>query len=184
MKIILTVLITIAAMVVIGLGIIFFGLYDVSASKPEGALRQWAFSTARDNSVERRAKGIVAPPLNDSAQIQTGYLHYSKMCVTCHGAPGIQPSEIGQGLNPPAPDLSEAVSDLSDAELYWILKNGIRMTGMPAFGKTHNEDALWAMVSFVRLLPNMTPAEFQSYGQAQNSEGETEPEGDEHHHSH
>jgi mono/diheme cytochrome c family protein len=184
MKIILTVLITIAAMIVIGLGIVFLGFYDVSASKPEGAVRQWAFSTAMDNSVARQAKRIVAPPLSDSAQIQTGYLHYSEMCVTCHGAPGIKPSEIGQGLNPLAPDLSEAVSDLSDAKLYWILKHGIRMTGMPAFGKTHNEDALWAMVSFVRLLPKMTPAEFQSYGQAQNSEEEAKPEELEHHHSH
>jgi mono/diheme cytochrome c family protein len=82
------------------------------------------------------------------------------MCVTCHGAPGVDPSEAGQGLNPPAPDLTLAkVQARSDGELFWIIQNGIRMTGMPAFGPTHKEQAIWRMVAFVRHLPELSKDE-------------------------
>jgi len=78
------------------------------------------------------------------------------MCFSCHGAPGHKPSEIGRGLNPKPPQLdAEEIQGRSDAELYWIIKNGVRMTGMPAFGPTHEEKELWSIIAFLRRLPEM-----------------------------
>jgi mono/diheme cytochrome c family protein len=86
--------------------------------------------------------------------------HYKEMCVFCHGAPGVDASEAGEGLNPPAPDLTLAkIQKRSDGELFWILQNGIRMTGMPGFGPTHKDEELWKIVAFLRHLPELTPDE-------------------------
>ncbi len=159
--------------VLVGLGIvaIYTGAYDVSAAKPEASLTAWVLSTMMDHSVMRQAKGIVVPSLEDSALTSIGFDHYNEMCVTCHGSPSGGRSEAGRGLNPPAPDLSETAKDWTSAELYWIIKNGIKMTGMPAFGPTHDEHKLWAMVAFVQKLPGMTPEQYKAFSsEAENSE--------------
>jgi len=83
------------------------------------------------------------------------------MCVTCHGAPGVLPSEIGVGLSPPAPDLSH-IDDLNSAEIYWIIRHGIDMTGMPAFSRTHDDASLWAMTAFVQRLSQVSPLQYDS----------------------
>jgi len=179
MKTLLTVVITLAALAALGLIVIFTGSYDVSAANSENSLMRWVLSTTSDNSIEHHAKGIEVPPLGDSAQVVMGFEHYQEMCVTCHGAPGVERSEIGKGLNPHGPNLAKSIGDLSDAELFWITKNGIKMTGMPAFGKTHSDDKIWAIVSFVKKLPKMNPIEFQAYKATYGEEGE-EMEMDEH----
>jgi len=157
---ILIVLVLIAAGV--GLYVVFSGSYDVTAIHPHGSLVAWAAGTAVDNSVRRHAKGITVPPLGSTAQIATGFLHYNEMCVTCHGAPGILHSEIGEGLYPPPPDLQEAIKDWTPAELFWIMKTGFKDTGMPAFGSTHSDQELWAMTAFALRLPTMSPGQYDS----------------------
>jgi mono/diheme cytochrome c family protein len=83
----------------------------------------------------------------------------------CHGAPGVEESEFGQGLNPPAPDLTlPVIQKMSDGELFWIVSNGIRMTGMPAFSPTHKPEEVWKIVSFVRHLPELTDEEQKALG--------------------
>ena len=184
MKIIITVIATIAGLIVLGLAAVLSGITNVSAENQDKGLVKWVLSTASDRSIERHAKGIDVPPLGDSAQVAMGFEHYQEMCVTCHGAPGVDRSEIGKGLNPHAPNLSKSTGDMSDAELYWVLKNGIKMTGMPSFGKTHSEEQLWAMVSFVKKLPEMTEEQYQTYVSA-HPEGEgMEMEEHEHQHEH
>ena len=82
--------------------------------------------------------------------------------MVCHGAPGVDPGEIGQGLNPGAPDLTlPRTQARSDGELYWIVSEGIRMTGMPAFGSTYRDEQIADLVAFVRSLPKLSPAEQQ-----------------------
>ena len=182
MKIPLTIIITVAALIVVGLATVFLGVYNVSAMNREGNLQRWLFSTAKNHSITRRAGNITVPPLGDSTKVAIGYMHYDEMCVTCHGGPGIEPSDIGQGLNPRAPELSGLVAKLSDAELYWILKNGIKMTGMPAFGNTHTDEQLWDMVAFVRLLPEMSPERYQAFAERMgDDESEEMMEMNEHH---
>ncbi len=162
-KILLTLAITLAVMIGLALAIIYTGIYDVSAANPEGSLTRWVLSTTMDNSVRHHAGGVVVPSLDDSALVGLGFDHYNEMCVTCHGSPTSRRSEAGRGLNPPAPDLSEAAGDWTPAELYWIIKNGIKMSGMPAFGQTHDERELWGMVAFVRKLPGMSQERYRAF---------------------
>jgi hypothetical protein len=85
---------------------------------------------------------------------------FEAMCVECHGRPGKKPAAVGQGLNPVPPDLADVATRRSAAELFWVTKHGIRMTGMPAWGATHDDEALWPVVAVMSALPGMEPADY------------------------
>jgi len=140
----------------------FSGAYDVAAVPVERGLLEQQLARISDRSVERHAAGIQVPPLTDPAMVKLGAAHYRDMCVGCHGAPGVKPSEIGVGLNPHPPNLVHSAGDMAPNELYWVVKNGIKMTGMPAFGPTHDEHELWSMVAFVEGLPKLSPEAYQA----------------------
>jgi len=159
--ILLTAASTAVVALVIAVVTAYSGCVDVSATSHSSGLTRWFLTTTRDHSISAGAKGVVVPPLDDPATLAMGADHYQEMCVTCHGAPGIEPSEVGQGLEPPAPKLP---TDRPAAETYWVVKNGIRMTGMPAFGKTHDDHKIWAIVAFVERLRGMTPGEYRKLG--------------------
>jgi mono/diheme cytochrome c family protein len=163
MKIFLAVIITLVALIIIGLAFIYSGVYNVAAINPPGSLETWFFSTISDNSVESHSKGIIPPPLDDSTFVDEGFRLFDRMCVGCHGAPGIDPGRNSRSFNPVPPNLTESVTDLSDAEIFWIVKNGIKMTAMPAFGKTRTDDEIWQIVSIVHRLPDMTPDQYQAF---------------------
>jgi len=143
-------------------GYVLCGLYDVSASQPDNAAIRWLLVTARDRSIDRRAAEITVPPLTDPKLIQEGFEHYHEMCTGCHLAPGIGSSEIRAGLNPQPPVLADVVPHTSPARLFWVIKHGVKMTGMPAWGTSHSDQMIWAMVAFLERLPTMTPAEYQA----------------------
>lgn len=154
--------------VIVGLAAFLFvksGLYNVSAAYPDPAPVAWILGTTMDNSVKRHARGIEAPPLDDPKMIEAGLGHYRQDCMFCHGAPGVKIGEVGRGLNPDPPKLTESAGDWKPNELFWITKNGVRMTGMPAWGKTHKDVHLWHIVAFLRKLPGMTPAQFKDLAQ-------------------
>ena len=146
----------------IGVAFIYSGLYNVSARWRDSAPVAWVLSTTMDHSVHRHARGIKAPPLDDPTMIEAGLSHYREDCVMCHGAPGVKIGEVGRGLNPDPPEMTEAASDWRPSELFWITKNGIRMSGMPAWGVTHSDKDIWEVVAFARKLPGMKPAEYQA----------------------
>ena len=151
-----------AISIAVFLGCVYSGIYDVSASQPDNAVMRWLLVTARDRSIERRAADITVPPLDDPSLIQEGFEHYHEMCTGCHLAPGLDSSEIREGLNPQPPVLAKAVPGLSPAQLFWVIKNGVKMTGMPAWGTSHSDQMIWAMVAFLEQLPHMTPAEYRA----------------------
>ena len=91
--------------------------------------------------------------------IRAGAGHYQE-CIVCHGGPGKSPAEFSETMRPPPPDLAKVAERWNDAELFWIVNHGIRMTGMPAFGRIYTEDKVWAIVAFIRQLPDMSEAEF------------------------
>jgi mono/diheme cytochrome c family protein len=143
-------------------GYVYSGLYDAAAATPHSPPVRWLLSAAMRSSVERRAAGIVPPfSLENPERTRSGFAAYDDMCAVCHGTPGSEPSVIAQGLNPEAPDLADEADEWSDGELFWIIKQGIRMTGMPAFGPTHDEGELWDVVAFVRQLPELDAQEYQ-----------------------
>ena len=114
--------------------VVYSGVYDVAATKPHLGVTYWALSTIMDRSIHHHAAGIPVSKTYESPDLAEGYEHFSEMCVACHGAPGIEPNDVGRGLYPPAPDLAEAANDWTPSELFCIVQHGIKMSGMPAFG--------------------------------------------------
>ncbi len=139
----------------------FSGVINVAATEPHSPLTEFILGTTMDNSVRYHAQGISTPSLEDPAMITEGFSHYREMCVACHLAPGVDSTELHKGLMPEPPDLKDAAEEWKPAELFWVIKNGVKMTGMPAWGPTHSDDKLWAIVAFVKKLPHMTAEQYQ-----------------------
>jgi mono/diheme cytochrome c family protein len=135
--------------------------FNVAAAEPHAGFASWAFSAVMQRSVKARAQAVTPPPVPPSQKIGEAFRNFNEMCVQCHGAPGREPSVVGKGLNPRPPPLSDAVRRWDRAELFWIVKNGIKMTGMPAFGPTHSDEELWLLVAFLERLPNTNPEQFK-----------------------
>jgi mono/diheme cytochrome c family protein len=160
MRFLAGVLVGVALLGAAAIFLVVSGLFEVAAAVPPGSVETRLARFALERSVSRRAPHATNPVGKDADALRAGREHYKDMCVACHGAPGVDPSEIGEGLNPPAPDLTlERVQRLSDGELFWIVQNGIRMSGMPAFGPNHKERQIWEIVAFLRHLPSITPEE-------------------------
>jgi len=148
-------------LVLLGFVIVFAtGSYNVSALSSPSKFEKSVATFTLDRSVAKRAPSTHNPFGATPETLRSGRAHYRENCVTCHGAPGVEESEAGMGLNPPAPDLTlPAIQRMSDGELFWVISNGIRMTGMPAFSLTHKPDEIWKIVAFVRHLPELNDAE-------------------------
>jgi len=158
------VLVIIVLLIIAGVGAVAFlysGIYNVSASYPDSKLADWVFSTTSDNSVRRHARSVKAQPLDDPALLKRGAAHFAGMCVGCHGAPGTAQDEVAEGLMPSPPEYTELTEDWTSSEVFWIVKNGIRMTAMPCFGKTHDDDAIWAIVAFTEQLKTLSPDDYK-----------------------
>jgi len=186
MRIFFWTIITVFLLAVVGgLFFIFSGKYDVAATSEDPAILRWILQTTREESIELRADAIVPPAdavLNDPETIRDGFEHYEEMCVVCHGAPGVDAGEAREGLNPEPPLLVDQDEDLTPGEAFWVVKNGIKMTGMPAWGPTHSDDRIWAIVAFVKKLPGLSAADYRAMQQALGDSGaEHHESGAEHH---
>ena len=145
---------------IIPFAVLALGLVDLSASNEPGKVESWLAPWAFARSMAHRAPVTKNPFASNTSVLPSGMAHYRENCVICHGAPNVPSSELAQGLNPPAPKLhTDDTQALKDGELFWIIKNGIRMTGMPAFGETHSDEEIWHIVTFVRHLPAITDKE-------------------------
>jgi len=154
-KLVVTILILMIAALAGAAGFVYSGIYDVGADVPHGNLVGRLLSTTSRVSVQRRAADIDVPELSDDTLKLAGANDFKAMCAGCHGAPGQEPQALGRGLNPAPPDLAESATRMTPAELFWVTKHGIRMTGMPAWGATHDDDALWPVVAFMMALPQL-----------------------------
>ena len=160
-----TAIITLAATslaVALGLTVtVFSGLYNVAADDPHYPLVASALNMLRDRSISRRSRDVVVPDLEAPAMIAEGAEHYAGMCTGCHLAPGVTDSEIRPGLYPQPPNL--AVAGIDDPKAaFWAIKHGIKMSGMPAWGTSHDDEAIWNIVAFLRKMPSMTPEAYQA----------------------
>jgi mono/diheme cytochrome c family protein len=143
-----------------GFAAIYAGAYDVAATEPHWPITHWILEMARMRSIKAHSAGITAPPaFDDPANIPIGVKHFAAHCAVCHGAPGVPRGEIAQGLYPQPPDLAVAAKLYSDGELFWIVKHGIKMTGMPAWND-HSDEQLWATVAFLKKLPGMSEQDY------------------------
>ena len=152
-----------ALVAVIGASLfVYAGVYNVAADIPHTQPAFWLMTTVRERSVAVRAMDIVVPrDLDDPKRIAAGAGQYAEMCSGCHLAPGMKRTEISRGLYPRAPELRRGRHS-TPAEDFWVVKHGVKMTGMPAWGVTHNDEILWDVVAFLRKLPELTPDEYQA----------------------
>ena len=153
----------IAVLIVIGVGLGMFawsGLYNIGADDHHYRATLAFVQTLRDRSIHVRSEHVKAPNLNDPQLILKGAGQYAAMCTGCHLAPGMKTSEIRPGLYPQPPNLSRVHVDPQDA--FWVIKHGIKMSAMPAWGFSHDDATIWSMVAFLRKLPAMTPAQYQA----------------------
>ena len=142
------------------------GLYPIGADNPHTRVVYWALETLRERSVANASKDIVVPALDDPKLLLSGGPDYNEMCASCHLKPGKTESDLSLGLYPVPPNLTISHGDHGDGHVspeqrFWVIKHGIKASGMPAWGLTHDDQRIWAMVAFVQKLPELTRLQYQ-----------------------
>ncbi len=175
------VVLALASLLIVGI-FVWSGIYNIAAddthTKPVYSMLQML----RERSITARANKLHPPPnLNDAARIRQGAGNYDAMCTGCHLAPGMAETELSKGLYPVPPNLSKA--DVKDpAHHFWVIKHGIKASGMPAWGKSMSDEYIWNMVAFIQQLPALDAAQYEalvaSSGGHSHGGGETMPHGD------
>jgi len=147
----------------------FGGFYSVAGTVEDPAAVNWALVRVRTASIQRHATDKPPGNLGDAATIEAGARAYNEQgCVTCHGAPGVKWAKFSEGLHPDPPDLKEVAGELTPPEIFWVVKNGINMTGMPSFGAVGvQDDELWKITAFVKKFPNVSDDDFKKWTAAQ-----------------
>lgn len=161
MKILLAILATVLLAAAGAIGYVMSGTYNVAATVPHTGAAAWLLHELKERSIETHALDTGVAP-TDSAMLARGFHEIHEMCVACHGAPGVEPSAVGKGMRPQPPDLGEAAEEFTDGQLLWVVKHGIKLAGMPAFGPTHSDSTLWGIVGAMRQMPGMSPEEYQA----------------------
>ena len=154
------------------------GVYNIGADEPHWPLTHRTIEALRDRSIDARAKALAVPPLDDPALVLKGAGEYVAMCTGCHLAPGMDDSEMRQGLYPQPPDLSKM--RVAPETAFWVIKHGIKMTAMPAWGQTHDDATIWSMVAFLKKLPDLSPEAYRDLA----AEASADDGHDDHHHGH
>lgn len=155
-----------AIVVAVAAAVFFFGgFFNVAATDPDPFLVDWTLKRVRMASVARHAGVTGAVSLEDPAVVQAGARAFAERgCVFCHGAPGAPYQKFAEGLRPDPPDLAETGKAREPAQLFWVIKNGIKMTGMPSFGIAGLDDKeIWSLVAFVKKLPTVSEADFKAW---------------------
>lgn len=142
-----------------GVAVVFGGLYDTSAKTPHSKTVAWAIHQTMIHSVKRRASDL--GPLPATASFWSGAREYQAHCMACHGGPGVDRASWAKGMLPTPPFLVDASSHWSRRELYNIVYDGVKMTGMPAWGEIESDRQISDIVAFLEITPKMTPAQFR-----------------------
>ncbi|MBC7137564.1 MAG: c-type cytochrome, partial [Defluviimonas sp.] len=139
------------------------GLVSIAASSGHWSATRWFLGWTMTNAVGTQAMLVDKPEgldLDDPTLVRRAAGHFATGCAACHGAPGVPQSPVVRQMVPSPPRLEEKVAEWSDEELFWIVKNGIKFSGMPAWPAQSRDDEVWAQVAFLRALPGMTRADY------------------------
>lgn len=156
------VVVTLLILLLTALFVVYTGSYNVAASEGHTPVVRWAFTRTMENAVKDEAAEIQAPQITN-AMIEEGAAEYKAMCQHCHAGPGVEHAEWSEGILPQPPHLVEAAAEWEPNEVFWLVKHGLKMTAMPAFGSTHDDDTLWSIAAFVKELPGMTAQEYAAF---------------------
>ncbi len=152
---------------VAALVLFFGGFFNVAATNPEPAPVSWALIQVRMASVDRNATEQPPSGYDTPEKVQAGAKAYmARGCTSCHGGPGVEWQKFSEGLRPDPPDLTKIVKEREPRHLFWVIKNGINMTGMPSFEKAGVPDPeIWSMVAFLKKLPDVKEEDFKKWVQ-------------------
>lgn len=143
----------VAAVALTAIAFVYSGIYSVAADKPHWQVTKWLLETVRVQSITTRALDIEVPKLEDRALAVRGAGEYAQMSVSCHLAPGSTESAPRQGLYRQPPDLT--AHEVEPGAAFWVIKHGIKATGMPAWGASHDDETLWSLVAFLQRRPTL-----------------------------
>ena len=151
-------------------GFFFGGFFSVAADDRDPNIVNWAIIQVREASIARHAADRPPASLDDRDLVRAGARAYSELgCINCHGGPGVKPADFSEGLNP-APNLKKVIGKLLPQEVFWVIKNGIKMTGMPSFGAGKPSPApdkeIWAVVAFLKNLQSVSDEDFKAWSAA------------------
>ena len=155
-----------AIVVAVGAAFFFFGgFFNVAASEPDPGVVNWALIKVRMASIAHHANVNSPINLDDASIVQAGAKAFAvRGCANCHGAPGVNWQKFSEGLQPDPPDLKDVVKEREPAQLFWVVKHGIKMTGMPSFGAIGADDKeVWSIVAFIKKIPNVSEADFKAW---------------------
>ena len=155
-----------AILAVVGAAVFFFGgFWSVAESQDDPAIVNWALASVRGSSVAWHATAVAPADLDEPATVQAGARAYATIgCVNCHGGPGVKWAKFSEGLKPVPADLVAMAKARTPSELFWVIKNGVKFTGMPSFGLAGASDKdLWSIVAFVHKLPTVTEADYKAW---------------------
>jgi mono/diheme cytochrome c family protein len=148
-----------------GAAVVYFGLYDVTATRESPAPVYRFLHTVMRRSVSERADGIHVPDLREPGRVRSGFLLYREHCEQCHGAPGVSPQPFAIGLRPQPPSLLIPAREWPSSHIYWVIKYGVTMSAMPEWEYRLDEKALWDVTAFVKYLPAMSPTDYRQWDQ-------------------
>jgi len=155
-----------AILAAVGAAAFFFGgFWSVAEIEDDPGIVNWALSSVRMASVARHATDAPPANLDDPATVKAGARAYATIgCVNCHGGPGVGWAKFSEGLKPVPADLKAMATARTPSELFWVIKNGIKMTGMPSFGVAGAKDEdIWTIVAFIRKLPSVSDADYKAW---------------------
>lgn len=140
---------------------VYSGVYDTAATDQHSAPVYWLLKTVMRRAIGHHAHDVRVPLRDDPALIARGRVLYASHCARCHGAPGVAPEPFALGLRPAPANLSNTGIEWPARDLFWTIKHGLKMTGMPAWQFRLHDDAIWAIVAFVQRMPYESP---RAYG--------------------
>ncbi|MCH9828978.1 MAG: cytochrome c [Gammaproteobacteria bacterium] len=158
-------------LIAIALIVVLTGSYNVAATDRHSPIVGWALTTTMKNSVESRARGTEVPEAFTADMITAGASEYKAMCSRCHGGVGESRQEWAGTMRPTPPALAQVAYEWTAEEVFWLVKHGVKMTGMPAFGSTHDDETIWTIAAFVKALPDMSAEQYAAYDDTHGEEG-------------
>ena len=165
-RVLLRLVVLIVVVVLVAWAASYLGVYNVAADDPHWPIVKNFLGSTMDHSVAARDGDIDVPDLKDQKMIAAGAAEYDSMCTACHLAPGMDENKLRAGLYPKPPSFARRRRPGNPKEQFWIIKHGIKMTGMPAWGVSYPDADLWKIIAFFQTLPGMTPETYKSLVQS------------------
>jgi mono/diheme cytochrome c family protein len=172
MRVLAGILICAVALLVGAAAFVYSGLYDTAATDQHSAPVYWILKTVMRRAIGHHAHGLQVPSLDDASRIARGRILFADHCTRCHGAPGFAPEAFALGMRPTPANLANTGIEWPQRDLFWAIKHGLKMTGMPGWEFRLSDDDIWTIVAYVQAMPYESP---RAYRDALHASGHATP---------